>query len=79
MKNLPDKIYIQPNAHDRWFEGNKPNDNFVEYVRKDAFIEKTEKWLNEHILDYVYAKEWGQGVGVEGELFEDFKEYTKEE
>ena len=39
----PDKIYIQPNAHDRWFEGNKPNDNFVEYVRKDALLE----WLKE--------------------------------
>ena len=35
----PDKIYIQPNAHDRWFEGNKPNDNFIEYIRKDAFME----------------------------------------
>ena len=46
MKNLPDTIYIQPNAHDGWFEGNKPNDNFVEYVRKDAFIEKLETWLN---------------------------------
>lgn len=36
----PDKIYIQPNAHDGWFEGNKPNDNFVEYIRKDALLEK---------------------------------------
>ena len=51
----------------------------VEYVRTDAFIEKAEKWLNEYILDYVYAKEWGQGVGVEGELFNDFKEYMKGE
>lgn len=41
----PDKIYIQPNAHDGWFDGNKPNDNFVEYIRKDALLEwtKTEK------------------------------------
>ena len=30
----PDKICIQPNAHDGWFEGDKPNDNFVEYIRK---------------------------------------------
>lgn len=37
----PDKIYIQPNAHDGWFEGNKPNDNFVEYIRKDDLLE----WL----------------------------------
>lgn len=37
MKTLkaPDKVYIQPNAHDGWFDGNKPNDNFVEYIRKD--------------------------------------------
>lgn len=46
MKNRLDTIYIQPNAHDRWFEGNKPNNNFVEYIRKDAFIEKLETWLN---------------------------------
>lgn len=43
----PDKIYIQPNAHDRWFEGNKPNDNFVEYIRKDALIEWTNKMLQD--------------------------------
>jgi len=36
---IPDKIYIQPNAHDRWFVGNKPNDNFVEYIRKDVLLE----------------------------------------
>ena len=42
----PEKIHIQPNAHDRWFEGDKPNDNFVEYVRKDAFIEKACDWLD---------------------------------
>lgn len=40
----PGKIYIQPNAHDRWFEGNMPNDNFVEYIRKDALME----WVKEH-------------------------------
>ena len=50
-----------------------------EEVTTDAFIEKAEKWLNEHILDYVYAKEWGQGVGVEGELFDDFKNAMKGE
>ena len=42
----PDKIYIQPNAHDRWFEGNMPNDNFVEYICKDALIEKIDEILN---------------------------------
>ena len=41
----PDKIYIQPNAHDGWFEGNKPNDNFEEYIRKDALLE----WAKEEL------------------------------
>jgi len=52
MKNLPDTIYIQPNAHDRWFEGNKPNDNFVEYIRKDAVIEKACEFLEDHLAGY---------------------------
>lgn len=43
----PDKIYIQPNAHDRWFEGNMPNDNFVEYIRKDALMEWTSNMLGQ--------------------------------
>ena len=52
MKNLPDTIYIQPNAHDGWFEGNKPNDNFVEYIRKDAFIEKACEFMKDHLAGY---------------------------
>ena len=39
--NTPDKIYIQPNAHDGWFEGEKPSDIFEEYIRKDVLME----WL----------------------------------
>ena len=36
----PDKIYIQPNARDGWFEGEKPCDIFEEYIRKDALLDK---------------------------------------
>ena len=52
----PDRIYIQPNAHDGWFEGNKPNDNFVEYIRKDALLEwaKSQKAR----LKQGYKHEW---------------------
>ena len=73
----PEKIYYAPYGDMRVNDPITEND--IEYIRKDAFIEKAEKWLNEHILDYVYAKEWGQGVGVEVELFDDFKEYMKGE
>ena len=76
--NTPERIWIDPASDLPKLSGHIDNDS-VEYIRKDAFIEKAEKWLNEHILDYVYAKEWGQGVGVEVELFDDFKEYMKGE
>lgn len=44
---MSDKIYIQPNAHDRWWEGDKPNDNFVEYIRKDI-SDKTIELAEDH-------------------------------
>ena len=42
--DVPEKIYIQPNAHDGWFENDPNSDNFVEYIRTDALIEKALKW-----------------------------------
>lgn len=48
---VPDKIYIQPNAHDGWFEGNKPNDNFVEYIRKDALLEWVKEKMDINLKD----------------------------
>ena len=65
----PEKLYIlfnHPHTVDYTKLNKRRYEEEVEYTRTDAFIEKAEKWLNEHILDYVYAKEWGQGVGVEG-------------
>ncbi len=77
----PERLYLSKNIYSTYlYQVPDPDDETaVEYTRTDAFIEKAEKWLNEHILDYVYAKEWGQGVGVEGELFNDFKRYIKGE
>lgn len=40
----PNKIYIQPRAHDGWFENN-PNESFVEYIRKDAIVAEIEREL----------------------------------
>lgn len=47
----PDKIYIQPNAHDKWWDGNKPNDNFQEYIHKEALLEWLESKVYEHNED----------------------------
>ena len=39
MKNLPEKIYATPNFDRRW-QTVAIDDESMEYVRKDAFIEK---------------------------------------
>ena len=70
----PEKIYIQPNAHDGWFETNNLNESFIEYTRTDAltnaFIEKAAEWLTKHAKKYYFNKE--RYLGTE-ELVEDFK------
>lgn len=50
--NAPEKIYIQPNAHDGWFESNPHNNIFVEYIRTDAFIEKACEFWKDHLVGY---------------------------
>ena len=55
----PDKIYIQPNAHDGWFDGEKPSDIFEEYIRKDALLEWAREELeNAELTDF---DEFGSG------------------
>ena len=41
----PKKIYLQEPTKVRT---QKMYDNDIEYIRKDAFIEKALKWINEH-------------------------------
>ena len=69
----PEKIHIQPNAHDRWFEGNipngLPNGLFVEYTRTDVFVEKAVKWLENNL----------QGIVGGSTYIEDFRNYMKGE
>jgi len=72
---VPEKIYIQPNAHDGWFEINPNSEMFVEYVRKDAIVEKVCKWFDEHFEDI--GLEWLRGYNAD-EVIEDFKKYMEE-
>lgn len=86
--DAPEKIYLQQydentliclnewNISDEW--SNKPCNEKVatniEYVHTDAFIEKAEKYLLEHLIDY-----WAQVVTDEIGFIEGFKEYMKGE
>ena len=55
-----------------------PNSNtYVEYVRKDTFIEKAVKWLKENNKEYILVDIDDKYVGVDGLFFKDFKNAMK--
>ena len=83
MKNLPDKIYLnlgdlteeeykELDFHDlsdvTWSEDDVQGRN-VEYVRKDAFIEKALEWIRENIRPYYHDVRY---------KYEHFKKYMEE-
>lgn len=78
----PEKIYIQPNAHNGWFEVNLNRYMFVEYVHKDTFIEKVINFLNYKLDDVVATRVSGTIIPhhvAKQELIEDFRNYMEGE
>ena len=77
--DAPEKIHIQPNAYDRWFEGKipsgLPNGLFVEYTRDDAFIEKACEWLKFNYAEFTDNTRLGIKID---ELIKDFKQAMEE-
>ena len=68
MKNLPEKIYVTPNFDRRW-QTVAIDDESMEYVRKDAFIEKAYTYLNEKCRRFILTEK----------DIEDFIDYMKGE
>ena len=67
----PEKLYLFENPvsnkpDDRWLSS-KSSEEDIEYIRKDAFIEKAAKWINEHTSL------------SEKLVIEDFRKYIKGE
>lgn len=83
----PEKIYIQPRTIEQLKHQNivytKPlADNSIEYIRKDALIEKACEWLRTHSEDDYFelipdANYCGAGNLNKKRMIEDFKEYLK--
>ncbi len=82
----PKKIFLFENpitetSDDRWLS-QRSDENDIEYIRKDVFIEKAEKWLKEHVLEY--APELNFGVWKTDydyytkHFIKDFKKYMEE-
>lgn len=74
----PEKIHVQPNAHDRWFEGKipngLPNGLFVEYTRTDSVIDWLKNKAENYIVDTPLCSYFDYKRAVE-----DFKDYMKGE
>ena len=66
----PEKIWIDPATDLPKLSGHIDKDS-VEYIRKDAFIEKSCEWLSKHAKKYYFNK-YGHYLGTD-ELIEDFK------
>ena len=89
VMEAPEKIYLIRNiststslnttndCHEKylqeWYKG-REKDTDIEYTRTDAFIEKAEKYLLEHLIDY-----WSQVVTDESDFIEGFKQFMKGE
>ena len=72
----PEKIYLvndDLNLKREWYKTKQVGFETTEYTRTDAFIEKVEKYLQEHLIDY-----WSQSVTDESKFIEDFKKYMEE-
>ena len=82
VNEVPEKVYISDSELNNsehciiWFKSQQ-NEKDIEYVRKDAFIEKACEWLKESITNNpecnrIISK---KGVITMGELIEDFRKY----
>ena len=77
MKNLPEKIYATPNFDRRW-QTKAIDDESVEYIRKDAFIEKVLKFMDKRFyFNNLYYSVEGSSFGSMEEMFDDFINYME--
>lgn len=95
MKNLPDKIFLnlgdlteeeynetdfQELSEVTWSEDDVQGRN-VEYIRKDAFIEKACEFISLNVADYIDVTHKGgiEHLALQEKFIEGFKKYMKGE
>lgn len=68
----PEKLYVDTNDNFSdsilycYVENDKEDD--IEYVRKDAFIDKACKWLSKHFYDKDYEIRDDEGCWIDADL-----------
>lgn len=77
----PEKVYLFKNPitetpDDRWLSKRSCNDD-IEYVRKDAVIEKAVKFMEkiDDVDEYSWYNEEEHAAGITEKCIEDFKKY----
>ena len=82
--NAPKKIYIFDNPIlDFTKLSVRQGSDDIEYVRKDAFIEKAVKWLSANADKYIWYSDYAENIGddtcgMNDDFMEDFKKYMKD-
>ena len=81
--NAPERLYLSKNIYSTYlYQVPDPDDKTaVEYIRKDAFIEKACEWIKESITNNsecnrIISK---KGVITMSELIKDFRKYMEGE
>ena len=71
----PENLYLLPNGLISYCRNNNED---IEYVRKDAFIEKAVKWLMDNIEDYTDDGMGERSFVLVQDLKEHFKKYMED-
>ena len=80
----PEKLYVdtEDKLSDSILYGftEKRKDDDIEYIRKDAFIEKALKFMEkiDDVDEYSWYNEEEHAAGITEKCIEDFKRYMKE-
>lgn len=65
----PEKIYLtEDNPSKEWYRTKQVGFDSIEYIRKDAFIEKALEWIGKEIRPYYSEVKY---------KYEDFKNHIK--
>lgn len=78
----PEKVYLTTNENGTHYctEGIPFEREYIEYICKDAFIEKACDWLEDNASNYIIEHPFSSDVDFEEDkMIEDFKKYMKGE
>lgn len=79
---VPEKIYLYPYSTDGIYEvETKPLEGTIEYVRKDAFVEKACEFISLNAADYIDVAHKGgiEHLALQERFIDAFKKYIEGE